>query len=283
MKIAICLIVKNEEDCIVEWILHYANIGFDHAIIYDNGSIDKTATLVSTCAAHIDCRVVEWVPQTWDPQLDAYNDCLKRFGKDFDWIAFFDIDELLVSPEGDFNFKDKLAELAGASAIGVNWLMFGSNGKEDKGEDLMMEAFTARGPLSWSGNRNTKAVVRPAMVNGLCNNPHWIPVEGPRVNLDGQPLVWARHDDGNSFDGVVEPEAVVQGRWRLHHYYTRGERKWAARLARGQFGGLVVTEDHRAPLDRSDERDTSALPYAAAVRRRAEEIGVRCIHAQSRP
>ena len=41
-KAAVCLIVKDEDDYILEWLIHYKNKGLDAAIVYDNGSQDRT-------------------------------------------------------------------------------------------------------------------------------------------------------------------------------------------------------------------------------------------------
>ncbi len=260
-KAAVCLIVKDEDDYILEWLIHYENIGFDAAIVYDNGSQDRTAEVVQSYSAEFDVRYIHWVPGTHDPQIDAYNDCIDRYGKEFDWIGFFDIDEMLIPVGDETCIKMLLRRLSHASAIGLHWLMFGSNGLEDKGPMLMMEAFTKRADLGFSANRNTKAIVRPACISAPCNNPHWFPVTGKRLNLENQPLEWC-----SSQEGVTEPDAVVHGEWRLHHYYTRGKTKWRARLARGQFGGLVVLDEHFTPLDRNDHEDRSALPSARKVR-----------------
>ena len=50
-KAAVCLIVKDEDDYILEWLIHYENIGFDAAIVYDNGSQDRTAEGVQSYSA----------------------------------------------------------------------------------------------------------------------------------------------------------------------------------------------------------------------------------------
>ena len=38
MKIAVCAIMKDENQYIEEWSNHYKNLGFDHIFIYDNNS-----------------------------------------------------------------------------------------------------------------------------------------------------------------------------------------------------------------------------------------------------
>ena len=38
MKVAICLIIKDENEYLEEWLQHHKNIGFNYFIIYDNQS-----------------------------------------------------------------------------------------------------------------------------------------------------------------------------------------------------------------------------------------------------
>ena len=40
MKIANCLLVKNENNYIKEHIYYYKSIGYDNVILYDNNDID---------------------------------------------------------------------------------------------------------------------------------------------------------------------------------------------------------------------------------------------------
>lgn len=44
IKIALCCIVKDENEYIDEWVNHHKNIGFDQIIIYDNNSKNPILT-----------------------------------------------------------------------------------------------------------------------------------------------------------------------------------------------------------------------------------------------
>ena len=38
MKIGVCLIIKNENEYLEEWLTHYRSLGVDKFFIYDNNS-----------------------------------------------------------------------------------------------------------------------------------------------------------------------------------------------------------------------------------------------------
>ena len=48
MTSTVCLIAKNEERALAEWLAYQCVIGFDRIVVYDNGSTDATASIVAT-------------------------------------------------------------------------------------------------------------------------------------------------------------------------------------------------------------------------------------------
>ncbi len=96
---AICVFVRNEERSIQEWIAYHSLIGFDSVIIYDNGSSDATVSMANAMLNVADVIVVDWSQATGrTAQADCYEDCCKRFAKQYEWIAFLDSDEFLAPP-----------------------------------------------------------------------------------------------------------------------------------------------------------------------------------------
>ena len=107
MKTLLCAIVKNENRYINEWIVYHKNIGFDGIILYDNNDIDGEILnvkqddfirIVDYRGKHIvvpsDISVFK-MKYTHGIQEQAYNDCYLNQADDYDWVAFFDIDEFL--------------------------------------------------------------------------------------------------------------------------------------------------------------------------------------------
>lgn len=119
---AICCIALNEDLYIDEWLQHHFGLGFNHIYVYDNspeGSLKlycKNVTVI-----HIPGSI---------KQVEAYNNCIKNFGEFHDWCAFIDVDEFFVL-HNHKTIQEYIHSLPqDIQAIGVNWLMYGSEGHE---------------------------------------------------------------------------------------------------------------------------------------------------------
>ena len=110
MKFALCAIAGNENLYIREWVEHHLNIGFDKIIIYANDPKEDPNLILFDYVMQNKVEIIPWY-KTNTPdgsfqgmvQCPAYNDCLHRYGIEFDWIAFFDIDEFLTMEYENIN------------------------------------------------------------------------------------------------------------------------------------------------------------------------------------
>lgn len=59
-------------------------------------------------------------------QLEAYNNFLKYHSSEYDWAAFFDVDEMLCLKHIS-DVKTFLASYDNYNAVAVNWRLFGNN------------------------------------------------------------------------------------------------------------------------------------------------------------
>jgi glycosyltransferase involved in cell wall biosynthesis len=156
-KSAVCLIAKDEERYLLEWMAYNMVLGFDEILVYDNDSADGTRRLVEQ-ASETDRRIryVPWpdVPGH-SPQLAAYNHALAN--TDADWIAFIDADEFIVLREHD-TIGDFLAGFdESTGAVCLYWRLFGSSGQTAYADDLVIRRFTRCGTGS---NPHVKSIVR---------------------------------------------------------------------------------------------------------------------------
>ena len=141
MKVAVCLLARDEARGLLEWMAYNLVLGFDEILIYDNDSIDGTRQLVEH-AGKVDPRIryFAWpdIPGR-APQRRAYNHALRR--SDADWIAFIDADEFIVLREhdriGDFlaRFDDSIG------GVCLHWRIFGSSGHQAYANDLVIRRF----------------------------------------------------------------------------------------------------------------------------------------------
>jgi Domain of unknown function. len=130
MKTAICCIAKLENNYIREWVEYHLQLGFSKIFIYDNnepwGEIfdDILSDYIHAEKVQIiDCRGKTVY------HLFAFNDCYNTYGNDYDWIAFFDVDEFLTFSENSNykNIDDYLKDIKDFNLIHINWMSYGDN------------------------------------------------------------------------------------------------------------------------------------------------------------
>jgi hypothetical protein len=262
MRIAACLIVRNEVADIAEWLAYHATAGFDAFLIYDNASSDGTTEALRAASRVLDVRTVYWPSRAPRTQIAAYEHAIAANKREFDWIAFIDSDEFIVT-HGQQTIRS-LCEGAGTAAgIGIHWAMFGSNGHIRAPDALLIQAFTRRSADSFPANRHVKSIVRPMAVEG-CANPHAFNLRGQAVTAAGAPLVW------NNAEGGVQVGVAAEGPdfslAQINHYFTRSHTHWARKVSRGYPNPASMGKlQHFHHYDRNEVEDCSAQWNVPAV------------------
>eukprot|EP01037_Dinobryon_pediforme_P005957 gene5957-6028_t len=253
---AACLIVRNEEADIAEWLVHHHLIGFDMLIVYDHQSTDRTAAVIRSLARDIPITLHAWQDTSKDRQNAAYRDCLQRHGAEFDWIGFLDADEFLIGPPGE-RIQTLLATNERAAGIALNWLIFGTTGHAGLAGALVLQSLTRRGSHDFEVNRHVKSIIRPGQVRRVLN-PHAFELDGATVHPNGAAVQWER-------PGIVAQGTAMHDCWRVHHYFLRSAEHWQRRLARGQLGAEARHAEQFSLYDRNEIEDRTALPHAIRV------------------
>ncbi|HYD64981.1 glycosyltransferase family 2 protein [Azospirillum sp.] len=259
--VALAAIVKDEGPYIAEWVAYHRVIGFDHFLLYDNGSTDGTAAFLRALARRGLATVVDWPGDGANPQLAAYQHALDTAGGHFDWMAFLDADEFLVLHR-DATVQPFLARYATAAAVAVNWKMFGSSGRTEREDGLVMERFTRCAPTAHDVSRIVKSIVRPRCVARAGIH---VPVlaEGSIVD-EAHGLV--PQEGGGVHDRAGHALAQV------NHYFTKSYAEWTAKRRRGKADKPAgAANRHRADeefgvYDLNDETDDAILRHLDATR-----------------
>ena len=143
-KVSLCTIVKNENKYLKEYVEHYLKLGFNKLYLYDNNDIHGE-TPMDVISEYIENGFVVYHDFRGKKvcQLEAYNDCYKRYSGENDWIAFFDADEFLELTRHDnissFVAQDIYKDFDG---VKINWLCYGDNGQLKYEDKPVQERFT---------------------------------------------------------------------------------------------------------------------------------------------
>ena len=265
-------IFRNEAPYVTEWIAHHRLMGFRDIFVADNESDDGTWELLQALESlgYVKCFRFA-LPPAQPPQLPSYVELMHRFGKQVDWMAFIDADELIWPTNGERTAIPSLAGLASRPEVGaivLNWAVHGSSGHTNHAAGLVMERFQRCAPRRFTPNHHYKTVLRTAAWSGAFKNPHLALLEAPwqMTHVNGAPVVHhPRHGAGLSSE-------VVWDILRLNHYAVKSRQEFeerkrpkasASRL--GKVKGEVYFTNH-------DRNDAPAPVPEWARSRLAEEV-----------
>lgn len=163
LKVAICLLAKNEALYLGEWIEHHAGLGFDSIFIANGGSRDETQCVMDAYARdkrfHV-LRLPEDVPVKGNlgSQQNAYRLCQKHLveleqrskGADAWWMLTHDTDEFvwIDQEKGYRSIQDVLGTILkdqpAIQNMKVPRYAFGSSGQEEYQPNFVMDRFVHR-------------------------------------------------------------------------------------------------------------------------------------------
>lgn len=174
MKSAICTIARNEENYLIEWITYHLDLGFDHIYLYDNNNPedDSTLHLCKGQAWETHVTVTDYRGRT-AAQLTAYNECYASIRKNYDWVAFIDVDEFITfGTECPYNhINHYLENVEGFDAVFINWMYYGDNEKVRQSSEPVITRFPSPIP-NCSENKHIKSIVRTSADIRFVRNPH---------------------------------------------------------------------------------------------------------------
>lgn len=228
--LAICAIAKNEGPYFKEWIEWHLKMGVEKFYIYDNESTDNTKEVLSP---YIDSGVVEYIYfPGYRMQLAAYDDCLDRFRMEVRWLAFIDLDELIV-PIKDSNIPEFLKRFEHVPAVEINWLIFGSGGATKHLPGTMMERFRYHSHPSHYLNRHVKSIIDTRRVFTLIGCHEAARISGKAADSHGNPIT--KHFRQR------EPQQDVI---RINHYAVRSYEEFVEKQSRGRASGTKRTVEN---------------------------------------
>lgn len=202
--ISICLLTKCENVYLKEWIQHHLSIGIDHFYIYDNNDDLSAKDEILKYFDEQYFTFIPWLTYCKHMQVEAYNDCLEKFGVYNDWIAFIDTDEFIRCD----NIYSSMSKYEQYDYIRMPWIMFNANGHFHYSNKPVRDRFTQifdgkLDPCSY------KSIVQPSKIGNMV-------VHEPSGNCK-----------------YIDVDDI-----KLDHYYTRSLEEWVDKINRGSCSPL---------------------------------------------
>ena len=237
--LALVTMVRNEADCLDEWITFHAGQGVAHFYIYDNESTDGTTAVLERRVRSGLVTVVPWVHRRgYHTQARAYAHALSTFGANCHWMGFIDVDEFMFCPDGKL-LTEYVQPRTSLPALIVHRHTFGTSGHL-KPPGSVLQQFQWRmpapeGPFLMRGNLAPKTIVQPRQVMAV-NGAHTFLLHGASH---------LGHDESGAICEDRNAAAFRADRIRINHYYTKDHQTFRRRIARGRTASNLVVPEQR--------------------------------------
>lgn len=223
-NIALCAIGRQENLYAREFVEHYKNLGFSKIIIMDN-NYDGEEHFEDVLQDHINQGfvIIEDYRGKTKCQMNGYTEMYKKYGNEYDWIAFLDFDEFLILPNHK-SISDFLENKSNFEVVLVNWLCMTDNNLVRYDPRPLMERFTQpmdiMKPVQYNfpDNCHIKSIVKGHLpCVRFISNPH-IPTNQLKCcNADGMMVnssPWQQINYNNAY---------------LKHFTTKTIEEWLTR------------------------------------------------------
>uniref|UniRef100_UPI0040250977 glycosyltransferase family 92 protein n=1 Tax=Candidatus Stercorousia sp. TaxID=3048886 RepID=UPI0040250977 len=221
--LSVVAIAKNEAPYIKEWIEYHKLVGVERFYFYDNGSTDNTREILDPYIK--EGSVIYNYCEGKCLQNLAYADAIYKYKNQTRWLAIIDLDEYIVPVEKN-TIPDFLKDYEKYSGIGVNWVMFDSNGfkvKPSANGGLITCNYTRVSKnYNIKENCHIKSIVNPKKVK-VVFHPHFCIFENKGFTVD------------ENFKRVKDcfTAANSSKKIRINHYYSKSEEEYIKKTARG--------------------------------------------------
>ena len=182
--LAIVAILRDEAPYLKEWLDYHLAAGVDHFYLYDVANSEETREVLKP---YVEDEIIDYfnVPDE-NMTIPIYNDATRRFRFVTRYMAFVDVDEFIF-PKTEQSVVEVVDEILSqderATALAVNWQIFGSNGEETADYSRgVLERFTRRAPKDWFepptetslpfGNIHVRTIANPRYIRCIVN-PHF--------------------------------------------------------------------------------------------------------------
>lgn len=231
IKIALCVMAKNEQNYIIEFVDYYKKLGIDKIFLYDNNNLNGSY-YDKLLLDYININFIDIINfrGLYKPQYQAYEDCYYNNSNSYDWFAFFDVDEYLYLHDKIKNLLIN-ASLYNCSSLLINWKYYGDNDIIYYKPKKLKQRFKKPFYFTYKKKKNIvlytagKTIARSRLNISWAHFPHFLKNSNicrPNGKIINNPL--------------LPPDYSMA---YIKHYATKSTEEYAAKLLKG--GGCSKT------------------------------------------
>jgi hypothetical protein len=227
---AMCLIAKDDNLDIVEWIEYHRRMGCSKFYITDHNS---TVSMFDTIRDYISSGLVEYSYADskikYRAQLHVYNDCLRKHNRKHNFIGFLDSDEFIVVVNKTQSIPDVLINYENYGGLTLNWKIFGSSGHLKRPSGGILPNYH-----KCFKNWHVKSIVNTQFVYQTGPDPHCFSYLKNKFAVDTS---LTRIDGAYNINNTSPPPEHVFDVMYLNHYDVKSLEDFARKNVRGRADG----------------------------------------------
>ena len=178
-EVALCVIAKNENLYIKEFVEYYKNLGIKKIYLYDNNDIngENFNTILNN---YINSKFIKIknIRGKSEVQLFAFNNCYQRYLNEYSWFMFLDVDEFLyIKNNKTLSYFLSDNRFFNCNTIFINYKEYGDSDLLKYDNRSIFKRFTQSKyttcgkSLTRGGIKNAKIDIhKPLYINNYCNS-----------------------------------------------------------------------------------------------------------------
>lgn len=209
MKTAICVIIKDENEYLDEWLTHHLNLGIDEIFLYEDNGSKSHSDIIKPYGNRVHLIPIDDIyknnpkPEHSRNQINLFNWFPMEFKNKFDWVLFIDLDEFLILKQP---LHDLLKEYDDKPGILIQWKWFGASGHIFKPVGKVMDNFTKQTTTTFDYYWSYKSFINCKLFKKWKKDIH--EVEGGVFPL----TKWGGH------------------KAHINHYFTKSWEEWKTKI-----------------------------------------------------
>lgn len=251
-KLAICAIASNENLYLRDWVKYHIELGVSKIILFDNSPVtgDYPQQVIGDYIADRSVDVVNVRKDGFNPPLlqeMCYTAAYNVYHKDFDYMAFIDIDEYLTLAPG-ISLDNFLSRFDDTDLIKLNWMCYTDNGLLHYDRRPVTERFTE--PMKpynkadwWSESHPVNSTIKTIVNCNRISDASFVSTRTPHIcDTDKKTNAVAKTANGNPVNPYSSACSIDYSVAWLRHFRTLTIEEFLyRRFARGMGDARSVT------------------------------------------